>query len=89
MWDQLEMYKEYKRKLIAIAGEGAAAAIIRESPHAVFSGSNDILTTYFFTGIRRTTFDLPSYVNYLVNAASDFVKVYIYLTQYELPASCI
>ncbi|XP_074587748.1 GDSL esterase/lipase At5g42170-like [Curcuma longa] len=74
LWDQLEMYKEYKRELIAIVGEAAAAAIIRESPHAIFSGNNDILTTYFFTTIRQRTFDLPSYINYLVNAATNFVK---------------
>ncbi|KAG6533902.1 GDSL esterase/lipase At5g42170-like [Zingiber officinale] len=74
LWDQLEMYKEYKRKLIAIAGEAAADAIIRESAHAIFSGNNDILTTYFFTTIRQRTFDLPSYINYLVNAAGSFVN---------------
>ncbi|KAG6538219.1 hypothetical protein ZIOFF_003331 [Zingiber officinale] len=74
LWDQLEMYKEYKRKLIAIAGEAAADAIIRESPHVIFSGNNDILTTYFFSTIRQRTFDLPSYINYLVNAAGSFVN---------------
>ncbi|XP_074568885.1 GDSL esterase/lipase At1g59030-like [Curcuma longa] len=74
MWDQLEMHKEYKRKLVAIAGEATATVIIRESPHVVFSGSNDILATYFFTTLRQKTFDVPSYINYLVDAATDFVK---------------
>ncbi|XP_042424022.1 GDSL esterase/lipase EXL3-like [Zingiber officinale] len=74
MWDQLEMHKEYRRKLVAIAGEETADAIIRESPHVVFAGNNDILATYFFTTIRQKTFDLPSYINYLVDAATNFVK---------------
>ncbi|WOK92938.1 GDSL esterase/lipase EXL3-like [Canna indica] len=73
MWDQLELYKEYKGKLEGIAGPARAAEIISESPHIIFCGSNDILVSYFFTGLRQLSFDLPSYINFVINAARSFI----------------
>lgn len=78
LWDQLELFKEYKRKLEAIAGEERAANIVAESLFTIFAGSNDIMTTYFTTNIRALSFDLPSYINFLIQAASSFVEVYLH-----------
>ncbi|KAG1360991.1 GDSL esterase/lipase EXL3-like [Cocos nucifera] len=74
LWDQLEMFKEYKRKLEAIVGEERAANIVAESVCAIFAGSNDLMTTYFTTSIRALSYDLPSYIDFLLQATSSFVE---------------
>ncbi|XP_072995331.1 GDSL esterase/lipase At5g42170-like [Typha latifolia] len=73
LWDQLEMFKDYKRKIELIAGSERAAIIIRESLYLIFAGSNDLMVTYFTTPLRKS-YDLPSYINFIVQSASSFIK---------------
>ncbi|XP_078162293.1 GDSL esterase/lipase EXL3-like [Carex rostrata] len=73
LWDQLQMFKEYKIKIEKVAGIERASKIVSDSVYLIFLGNNDIMTTYFSTNIR-SNYDIPSYVNYLVQAASSFNK---------------
>jgi hypothetical protein len=68
------MFEEYKRKIESIAGIERAATIVSDSIYIIFAGNNDIMTTYF-TANLRSNYDIPSYINYLVQAASSFIKV--------------
>ncbi|XP_078151276.1 GDSL esterase/lipase At3g43570-like [Carex rostrata] len=73
MWDQLQMFKEYKIKIETVAGIERAAKIVSDSIYIRLSRSNDIMTSYFTTNII-SNYDIPSYVNYLIQAASSFKK---------------
>ncbi|XXG86239.1 hypothetical protein AAC387_Pa11g1171 [Persea americana] len=76
IWDQLELFKEYKEKLKAIAGEGRAAHIISESLYIVCAGSNDVVLTYFSptSPYRKMQYDFSSYASFLVQTASSFLE---------------
>ncbi|ONI32334.1 hypothetical protein PRUPE_1G361900 [Prunus persica] len=72
--DQLKQFKEYIKKLKAIAGEERANFIISNSLIFVVAGTNDISNTYFLTGLRKLEYDVPSYTDLMLNYASVFVK---------------
>lgn len=84
IWDQLELFKEYKEKLKAIAGEGRAAHIISESLYIVCAGSNDVVLTYFSptSPYRKMQYDFSSYASFLVQTASSFLEVSLFLILY-------
>lgn len=71
----MKQFKEYIKKLKAIAGEEKAKFIISNSLIFVVAGSNDISNTYFLTGMRKLEYDVPSYTDLMLNYASEFVKV--------------
>ncbi|KAJ4776494.1 GDSL esterase/lipase EXL3 [Rhynchospora pubera] len=73
LWDQLQMFEEYKRKLESVAGIERAAEIVKDSVYIIVAGSNDIMVTYFISNLR-SNYDIPSYVDYIVQAASSFIK---------------
>ncbi|XP_052167800.1 GDSL esterase/lipase EXL3-like isoform X2 [Oryza glaberrima] len=74
MQEQLNMFAEYKEKLAGIAGEAAAARIVSESLFLVCAGSDDIANNYYLAPVRPLQFDISSYVDFLANLASDFIK---------------
>lgn len=74
MDQQLELFDEYKKKVVAIVGAERAATIFSESLYVVCAGSDDVANTYFPTPFRRTVYDIPSYSNLLVGFASDFIQ---------------
>lgn len=49
MEQQLDLFKEYKEKVIATAGPERAATVISDSLYVICAGRNDVLNTYFPT----------------------------------------
>ncbi|XP_020261593.1 GDSL esterase/lipase EXL3-like isoform X2 [Asparagus officinalis] len=72
--DQLDLFKDYKKKLQAITDTERAAKIIGESIYIVCSGSNDFANTYFSSPLRRAEYDVSAYTSFLVNSASSFLE---------------
>ncbi|KAL7155512.1 hypothetical protein ABFS83_03G079400 [Erythranthe nasuta] len=72
--DQLEMFKDYNKKLEAIIGHEKTSIILSESLYILVAGSNDIINTYFGTPFRKSTYDVSSYSDLLVGYASTFVQ---------------
>ncbi|XP_006661793.1 GDSL esterase/lipase EXL3-like [Oryza brachyantha] len=73
MDNQLDLFKEYKEKLRRIAGARRAAEIVSESLYLVVTGTDDLANTYFTTPFRRD-YDLDSYIDFVVQCASDFIQ---------------
>ncbi|KAL6184560.1 hypothetical protein ACLB2K_045961 [Fragaria x ananassa] len=69
--DQLELFKDYRVKLIGLVGESIAKTIIANSLFLVSSGNNDIIITYPLLA-RKDEFH--SYAALLVSFASTFLK---------------
>lgn len=75
MDNQLDLFKEYKEKLERVAGGAHQAAdIVSRSLYMVVTGTDDLANTYFTTPFRRD-YDLESYIEFVVQCASDFIKV--------------
>lgn len=74
MDNQLDLFKEYKEKLKRVAGAHRAADIVSSSLYMVVTGTDDLANTYFTTPFRRD-YDLESYIEFVVQCASDFIKV--------------
>ncbi|RWW23336.1 hypothetical protein BHE74_00019488 [Ensete ventricosum] len=76
MPDQLELFKEYKKKVRGIAGKKRANSIISASLYVVCAGSDDIANNYFLpASLRQQSYDFSSYAKFLVHKASGFVEV--------------
>lgn len=71
---QLEMFKEYKKRLKAMVGEKRMANITANSLYVVCAGSNDVFT-YFSNPLRRLGYGIPEYAEFLIKIASNFVQV--------------
>lgn len=71
---QLEYFKEYKRKLAMVVGEERANSIVTNSLYLLVAGSNDISNTYFILQGRKLQYDISSYTDLMLNFASEFVN---------------
>uniref|UniRef100_A0A7N0T4J7 Uncharacterized protein n=1 Tax=Kalanchoe fedtschenkoi TaxID=63787 RepID=A0A7N0T4J7_KALFE len=69
---QLIFFKEFIQKLKEQVGTSETDYIIRNSQYLIVAGSNDIAITYFTYRARERRFDVPSYVNFLIDHASNF-----------------
>ncbi|MQL90390.1 hypothetical protein Taro_022985 [Colocasia esculenta] len=72
--DQMEMFKDYKRKVRTLVGDMRAASIVANSLYAVCAGSDDVANTYFTTPFRKSHYDIPSYVKLMVTSATSFIQ---------------
>ncbi|XP_059462063.1 GDSL esterase/lipase EXL3-like [Corylus avellana] len=71
---QLLDLKQYTGKLKELVGEERTNFTLANGVTFVVASSNDIGTNYFVTGLRRWDYDIPSYTDFLVKSASNFVK---------------
>ncbi|XP_068646784.1 GDSL esterase/lipase EXL3-like [Aristolochia californica] len=72
--DQLKLFKEYMEKLKAVAGEETGKSIVSRSLYVVCAGSNDMLFTYFENPINLKSYDVDTYIGFLLDTASTFVQ---------------
>ncbi|KAK4774067.1 hypothetical protein SAY87_029086 [Trapa incisa] len=72
--EQLNLFKDYMRKIEAAVGRMQAKTIVRESIYIVMAVSNDISNNYYFLPIRRVTHNVNSYTDLLINNATNFYK---------------
>ncbi|XP_047065122.1 GDSL esterase/lipase At1g20120-like [Lolium rigidum] len=74
MEQQLVYYDEYRSKLVGIAGEEETKRIIDGALFIVCSGTDDIANTYYTTPLRRVQYDIPSYVDLLLDGVESFLR---------------
>ncbi|XP_059455359.1 GDSL esterase/lipase EXL3-like isoform X1 [Corylus avellana] len=72
--EQIQDFKKYIGKLKGMVGEERTNFILAKCVTFSVASSNDITNTYFISGIRKLNYDFPSYTDYLVESASNFVK---------------
>ncbi|KAL3639039.1 hypothetical protein CASFOL_016946 [Castilleja foliolosa] len=72
--EQLDMFKDYIRKLENIVGYEKTSTIISQSLIILVTGSNDITNTYFGSPLRKAQYDFSSYADFIVGYASSFVQ---------------
>ncbi|KAJ3682597.1 hypothetical protein LUZ60_015170 [Juncus effusus] len=73
MKKQLDMFQEYKNKLIALVGEKKAGDIISKALFIVCAGGNDV-NQYFLNPVTITLMARQGYSEKLKNMASKYIK---------------
>ncbi|KAL9312572.1 hypothetical protein ACSQ67_018024 [Phaseolus vulgaris] len=71
---QIDMFREYIRKLEELVGEDRTKFILANSIVLVVEGSNDISNTYFLSHAREVQYDIPTYTDLMVSSAASFLK---------------
>ncbi|XP_057422200.1 GDSL esterase/lipase EXL3-like [Lotus japonicus] len=72
--DQLDMFKEYMKKIQEAVGRNRTAMTVSKSIYIVCTGSDDIANTYAETPFRRFKYDIPSYTDLMASEASKFLQ---------------
>ncbi|RVX03433.1 GDSL esterase/lipase EXL3 [Vitis vinifera] len=72
--DQLEMFKEYIRKLKRMVGVERTNTILSKSLFLVVAGSDDIANSYFDSRVQKFQYDVPAYTDLMVTSAASFLK---------------
>ncbi|ESW28179.1 hypothetical protein PHAVU_003G265500 [Phaseolus vulgaris] len=77
--DQLDMFKEYIKKINDAVGGNRTTLIVSKSIYIVCIGSDDIANTYIQSPFRRVEYDISSYTDLMASEASNFLE-----TLYEI-----
>ncbi|THU58265.1 hypothetical protein C4D60_Mb03t12360 [Musa balbisiana] len=74
VWQEVEYFKEYRRRLGRHVGKARAMHIIREAVYIVSIGTNDFLENYYsyVTG-RFREFKVEEFEDFLIDRAADFL----------------
>lgn len=75
MKKELEMFKEYKKKLAAAVGKSKALFVISKAVYVICAGSNDAVQ--YFQSTSTEKLNLTQYSEHLKDMAMQYVKVII------------
>ncbi|KAK4345053.1 hypothetical protein RND71_035229 [Anisodus tanguticus] len=71
---QLEYFKEYQEKMEAAIGKNQTQNLIKEALFVVSAGTNDFVVNYNTLPIRRTSYTLSAYTNFLLQHVQLFLQ---------------
>ncbi|XVF46828.1 hypothetical protein PTKIN_Ptkin03bG0059300 [Pterospermum kingtungense] len=71
---QLEYYKEYQKKLVAIAGKSNASSIISGGVYLISSGSSDFLQNYYINPLLYKAYTPDQFSDILIESYAKFIQ---------------
>ncbi|KAL1829664.1 hypothetical protein ACET3Z_008076 [Daucus carota] len=71
---QLEYFKEYKKRLEAGIGKERTKHVIENALFIVCAGTNDFIVNYYTIPIRRRSYDLHAYMDFLLKQVHQFME---------------
>ncbi|XP_075635740.1 GDSL esterase/lipase At5g22810 [Castanea sativa] len=71
---QLEYYKEYKNKLVEIAGKSNASSIISGAIHLISAGSSDFVQNYYIDPFLYEAYTPDQFSDILIQSYTDFIQ---------------
>ncbi|XP_044503296.1 GDSL esterase/lipase At2g42990-like [Mangifera indica] len=74
LWKEVEMFKDYQKKLRAHVGVKKAKTIVREALYLLSLGTNDFLENYYIFPARRVRYTDNQYQDFLVGLAETFIR---------------
>ncbi|KAL0550955.1 hypothetical protein IC582_010023 [Cucumis melo] len=74
LWKEVELFKEYQRKLRGYLGNEKANEVIKEALYLVSLGTNDFLENYYTFPHRRLQFSIQQFEDFLLDLARNFIK---------------
>jgi hypothetical protein len=75
---QLEYFKEYKRRLESAIGTKKTENHINKALFIVSAGTNDFVINYFTLPIRRKTYSVSGYQQFILQTATQFLQVWLH-----------
>jgi uncharacterized membrane-anchored protein YitT (DUF2179 family) len=75
---QLEYFKEYKRRLESAIGTKETENHINKALFIVSAGTNDFVINYFTLPIRRKTYSVSGYQQFILQTATQFLQVWLH-----------
>lgn len=72
---QLEYFKECESRVRAVIGEKRTKKLIRNALFLVSAGTNDFVVNYFTVPIRRKSYSIPSYMDFLLKQIQQLMQV--------------
>ncbi|CAN6478134.1 unnamed protein product [Victoria cruziana] len=74
LWQEIEYFKEYQRRLRRFLGEDKAMKTIDGALYLISIGTNDFLENYYAMPRRRTEFNVEEYEDFLVKTGAGFIR---------------
>lgn len=74
LWQEVEYYKDYQRKLRAYLGHRKANYVLSEALYLVSLGTNDFLENYYTFPRRQSEFTIEQYQDFLVGLSGNFLR---------------
>ncbi|XP_010529179.1 PREDICTED: GDSL esterase/lipase At5g45960 [Tarenaya hassleriana] len=71
---QLEYFREYKRRIEEKLGEERMQKHVEEALYVVSAGTNDFVITYFSLPLRRKTFIVEGYEQFIIYHLKNFIQ---------------
>ncbi|XP_022140097.1 GDSL esterase/lipase At5g45960-like [Momordica charantia] len=71
---QVEYFKEYKQRLEAAIGKQRTKNHIKNTVFFISAGTNDFVITYFTSPLRRKTFTLSAYQQFIIQQITQFFQ---------------
>ncbi|CAA2954887.1 GDSL esterase lipase At5g45960-like [Olea europaea subsp. europaea] len=71
---QLEYLKEYKAKLKETIGKEKMEELINNALFIVSAGTNDFVVNYFTIPIRRRSYTIPTYMDFVLQQSQQFMQ---------------
>lgn len=72
---QLEYFKEYKRRVESAIGKQKMEQHIKRAVFLISAGTNDFIVNYYALPIRRKTYTLSGYQQFLLQQVKQFLQV--------------
>lgn len=74
LWKEIEMYKEYQKRLRDYVGEQKANEIIAGAAYLVSMGTNDFLENYYSLPTTRMHYTVQEFEDHILGLAKQFVE---------------
>ncbi|PPS03788.1 hypothetical protein GOBAR_AA16876 [Gossypium barbadense] len=71
---QLENYKQYQNKLVAIVGKSNASSIISDGIYLISSGSSDFLQNYYINPLLYKSYTPDQFSDVLIESYANFIQ---------------
>ncbi|KAK1368749.1 putative SGNH hydrolase-type esterase superfamily protein [Heracleum sosnowskyi] len=73
--EQMEHFREYKTKVETVIGTEKTEALLKKAVYVISAGTNDFVVNYYgASGIRRYSYSIPSYSEFLVQQMQLFIQ---------------
>jgi hypothetical protein len=77
MFQQLEYFKQYQRRVAALIGENKARQLVDQALVLITVGGNDFVNNYYLVpfSARSLQYSLPNYVKFLISEYEKLLQV--------------
>ncbi len=80
---QVEYFKEYKKRLESAIGKKTTENHIKKALFIISAGTNDFVVNYFTLPVRRKTFSVSAYQQFILHKTLQLVQVWLHILIFQ------